>query len=379
MATIQERGASFRVLWRLGGSRDGGSQSATFGDKKTAQRFADEAKRQGHNVTAADLHEQMFGRTENRAAPTVAEWVGNYVESIADVITAGTRAEYERTIWLHLKPSPLGRTSLPAANRETVQRWIGELIRRPLAPKSVANHYAVIAAAMQAAVDQGVIPGNPCRGVTLPRADVATHELGVFLTAQEVETLVGAMSERLKPLVVLLARTGLRWGEATALQVADINPLGKPPTLRVERAWQRAPVGRELGPPKTRAGRRTVSLDDATVDAVLPLLAGRQGREWLFTARDGLSPLPRTTFREAWLRATTVLGKPVRIHDLRHTHASWLLESGTPMQVVMRRLGHTSIKVTVDTYGHRSPDADEAVLATLNGLGRSAAVIASRS
>ena len=141
---------------------------------------------------------------------------------------------------LYLKTSPLGSTPLPAVTRQMVQLWVRDLGRKPLAPKTVANHHGILAAAMSAAVDDRVIASNPCRNVSLPRADTHTDELGVYLTAQEVERLVALMTpDMFKPIVTLLVRTGLRWGEASALRVSDVNLLASPPTLRVSRAWQK--------------------------------------------------------------------------------------------------------------------------------------------
>ena len=77
-------------------------------------------------------------------------------------------------------------------------------------------------------------------------------------------------------------------------------------------------------------------------------------------------PVPYPTFRKRWLLATTAFGRDVRVHDLRHTHASWLIAAGVPLPVIQRRLGHESITTTVDRYGHLAPDSDVAVLAALD-------------
>lgn len=365
----KQRGTSWRVEWRYGGKRDGTRQSFSSPTLKAARDVKHEVERRDHYITGKELSAILYGpRVLAAPVPTVAEWVARHVASLADVITAGTLQEYERTIRIHLEPSMLGALALTEVRRENVQKWIGELVRKPLKPKSVENHYIVLASAIRAAIDAQIITANPCHGVTLPRPDDHTQEERHYLTRDEVDVLTAAMYRPYRALVTLLARTGLRFGEATALRVGDVTGA----TLRVERAWQKETVGpRVLGPPKTFRGRRTVSLDDATMAALEPLLVGRDPDEWLFTGPDGERPVARQTFRQHWLVAVEKVGKSATPHDLRHTHASWLIAAGVPLPYIQRRLGHSSITITVDTYGHLAPDADLTVLAALNGLGRS--------
>lgn len=370
-STPTRRGTSWRVEWRYGGKRDGQRESLTVHTLAEAKDVKREAERFGHVITATELSHRMFGAAGgSEPVPTVFEWVTRHVASIAPVISAGTLQEYERTIRIHIEPAALGATPLTSVRREDVQRWIGELVRRPLKPKSVENHYIVFASAIRAAVDGQIITANPCHGVTLPRADDHTEEEHHYLTVNELDTLTAALYRPYRPLVTFLARSGLRWGEATALRVGDVTG----PSVRVERAWQKETktTGRILGAPKTYRSRRTVSLDAVTMAALEPLLMGREPDEWLFTAPDGERPVARQTFRDHWLKAVATIDKPATPHDLRHTHASWLIAAGVPLPVIQRRLGHSSITTTIDTYGHLAPDADLTVLAALNEVGDAA-------
>lgn len=384
MATINRRKladgtTSYRVLWRLGGTRTGAQQSITARDSPTAKRIKLEAEAHRHRITNSALLDLLFGQVVDDV-PTVAEWLTRHIDGLRGVLTAGTIGEYDRTVRLHVTGSDLGATRLDKVNRDTVQRWVSNMAAgvngaRKQAPKSIANHHGLLSAALASAAQQGILESNPCPLVTLPRADdhIDEHDDVAFLSRQDVDVIVGEMCELFRPLVVLLARTGLRWGEATALTVGDVDLMSSPPVVKVTKAWKReTAAGRVLGPPKTRRSRRTVSLDSATVDALLPLTFREPG-EWLFVTFDGRSPVPRATFRKRWLgviaKATKEgrLAKKPRVHDLRHTHASWLIAAGVPLPAIQRRLGHESITTTIDRYGHLLREVDVAVLAALDG------------
>ncbi len=148
----------------------------------------------------------------------------------------------------------------------------------------------------------------------------------------------------------------------------DVPPPRLPAALRVVRSLQRQTDGSyALGPPKTRAARRRVTLPQNVVDAVLPLVAGKEGHEHVFTSRSG-TPLRHQNFMtRVWqpaLAAAELQG--LRIHDLRHTHTAWLIAAGRPLPSIQRRLGHRSITTTIDRYGHLLPDVDTGDLVALD-------------
>ena len=126
----------------------------------------------------------------------------------------------------------------------------------------------------------------------------------------------------------------------------------------VRRALKWSPDNhRAMGAPKTKAGRRSVTVTDELWDVLDELKADQAGGELLFTAPRGGMILHRTFWSRVWLPAVRHLEPRPRIHDLRHSHASLLLARGIPIHVVSRRLGHSNIQVTVNTYGHLLPDA----------------------
>jgi integrase len=143
---------------------------------------------------------------------------------------------------------------------------------------------------------------------------VRTEEM-VFLTKQEVDTIAEEIGELYRPLVILLAHTGLRWSEATALKVGDVELFGKRKTLTVVRAWKRDDDGTMyIGEPKSRRSRRTLPLDAATVDALIPLVAARNPGEWLFLSKTGRVVAHSTFRKDHWVPA---LDAAQRVGDAR--------------------------------------------------------------
>ena len=154
--------------------------------------------------------------------------------------------------------------------------------------------------------------------------------------------------------------TGLRWGEATALTVADVDLDPGAASVRVTKAWKRGEQGTfRLGGPKTRRSRRTVTLPVDVLAAVAPLCASRSGDDLLFTGRKGARVAHQNFHGRVWTPLRAVLPEHRRptIHDLRHTHASMLIKAGVPLPVIQRRLGHESIQTTIDVYGHLDASA----------------------
>ncbi|SCX61291.1 Phage integrase family protein, partial [Klenkia marina] len=203
----------------------------------------------------------------------------------------------------------------------------------------------------------------------------------VCLTPQQFGALRSELPERWRPFATVLAGTGLRFGEAVALTVSDVDLLAPTPVLRVTKALARTDSGFEVGPPKTRKSRRTVSLPADLVDVLAPLVA-RPGSELLFVGPTGARVHHANFYNRAWSPAVGRFagdrkvddvvvrgdGPRPRIHDLRHSHASWLIAAGVPLPAIRDRLGHESITTTVDTYGHLMPDQHRQTAAALDGL-----------
>ncbi|WP_045746427.1 tyrosine-type recombinase/integrase [Actinoplanes rectilineatus] len=239
-----------------------------------------------------------------------------------------------------------------------------ETVRQPLAAKTVRNAHGVLYALMQAAVDDKLIRQNPCYRTGLPRVNLREQR---YLTEAEIGRLVAALPAHWRPQAVLMIATGLRWSEAAGLRVKDVDVLAR--VLRVEQTRHELTGGSPLvvGPPKTKHSRRSVTFPQEVADMLVPVVSMRHRDAWLFTAPDGRELRQRKFWKSVWLRATAAADlEGVRIHDMRHTHASHLIADNVPLTGIQRRLGHSSIVVTSDMYGHLLPVIGENIIVAVS-------------
>jgi integrase len=360
MASIRERSRSdgttaFVVLWR----HEKQQKAATFNDKKTADGFKDDLDRFGHDEA---IRIQSVAVT---LPISLTEWLTAHVDTLSGVEKA-TPDKYRTYIKRDIAPT-IGHMPLNAITEATVARWINELAAQGNAPKTIANKHALLASGLKSAVRAGKITSNPCDYSRLPRRD---SEEMVFLEVAEFEQILSFMTDRWKPLARFLVLTGARFGEATALTVGDVDR--KHMTCRIAKAWKYASKGEDqyVSYPKTRKSTRTINLPPEALEGVD---LNRPAGELLFATQAG-DRIRNQLFRnKAWSLAVkrakaSGLQKQPRIHDLRHTCASWLLNAGTPIQVVQAQLGHESIQTTVDRYGHIDRRQGLMVAATLSSV-----------
>ncbi|MHC6231906.1 tyrosine-type recombinase/integrase [Arthrobacter sp. MMS24-T111] len=296
-----------------------------------------------------------------RGVPTLAEVVQEHIDLLVRP-SPGTIGTYQRMLDLHIRDT-IGHIPVDEFGYRDVMRWIKGLSVQGLAPKSIHNLHGLLSAALKTAELLGYISRNPCRGVPLPTVESAEDD-ALFLTHAEVSLLIAGLPTQYKTLVQFLVMTGARFGEATALRVADIDLLSKPPTARISKAWKRDGQSQYyIGPTKTKAGKRTIGINPTLVDLLIPLVARGHGSELLFTTPDGQRIAHKPFWQHHWVPAVHAaqaqgLSKTPRIHDLRHTHASWLIQDGgISLFALSRRLGHASVRTTEQVYGHLMPQA----------------------
>ncbi len=346
------------VRWRVRYRDASGVQtSVTDGSKVELEKFCLDLDAYG--PTRAE--ELLFARLSDDAAPDVIrldDWVARYIATRSKA-SPGTREKYEQ-IWASSFGPEIGHLPIDQVTPEDIARVIIDLSEnRGYADKSIANRHGLLAGAMKTAQKRGLILVNPCAETSLPRKTEHESTEANFLTELEYEQLRDVFHPHFHPLIDTVAGTGIRWGEAEALQVRDFSYDAK--TLRVDKAvkWHPRPSERKVGPPKTPQSRRTIALPDPVVWVLDELVDGKGPRDLLFTMPRGGALWHRTFWSRYWVPATVEAGlldpRP-RFHDLRHSHASWLISRGVPLTVIQRRLGHSSIKMTSDLYGHLMPD-----------------------
>lgn len=354
MASIRERprkdgSTTWAVLWR---DADTGTQtSRTFADEREARTLKDFLDANGNSFAlAAKAATRMRSQ-----APSVATVVTEHVETLTGVLT-GTRQKYERIAERHIVPQ-LGAYPVDTLSRADVSRWLNGL---ELSAKSKRNVHSILSAALSEAVDRKLIPGNPAKGIKMPTGE--TRREPVFLTPEQVEAIAEAIDPHYRTLITFLAGTGLRWSEATALNVHDLDLVGPHGMVSVTKAWKHSDRTMTLGAPKTKRGKRTIALSRNLTQTMREHVAAMATDALVFARPDGTVLRNDVFHKYTWapaLRACAeVLPVAPRIHDLRHTHASWLIQNAVALTVIQRRLGHESIKTTSDVYGHLADDAD---------------------
>jgi len=342
--------------------------------EKAALAFARLVDRVGI-TEAARIRTQRSGAA-TRGAPTVTEWVDTYLDKSTGLlagVTDATRADYRRDATRYIEPR-LGELPIDQVDVDEVARWVvwleaQEWKGKPIAAQTVRARHSLLSQILEAAAAKGHRSGNPARGATLTRG---RKRKMVVLTQSELAVLLHFVPERWRPLVLWQAGTGMRWGEATALTWGDLDRDARPMLVNIDKAWQRTEAGQRptLGPPKTDAGERTISVPDALV---AQLGTPRAGDVLVFPSRVGKRVRSSSFHSHVWYPALTLandakaceasgltpIGKRPRVHDLRHFHASALIHAGRPLPYIQARLGHEKITTTVDTYGHLLPDAQQ--------------------
>ncbi len=307
--------------------------------------------------TAADLERGVY-RDPSAGAVTFEQWSREWTAT-RGVLGIRTRAEDASIVRTHLVPA-FGHLRLDEIGPLTVRQFVSGLAGRR-APKTVRNVHGVLHNMMALAVAAGRIPSNPCQGTKLP--DNERRKVMACLTEQQLQHLIGCLPEHWRPLVVTLAGTGLRWGEAVGLTVEHVDLLM--PEIRVRQTLNPAAT-RYKPTPKTKAGRRNVGLPATVVDVLLPLVAGKAGTDPVFTDEQGELVRHRRFNYAVWQPACKAAGVKATPHDLRHSHAALLIANGVPMPAISQRLGHASIKTTFDTYGYLLPRVESELLAGLD-------------
>jgi integrase len=296
-------------------------------------------------------------------SPRLDQFLNQWLEAVKPAIRHSTYLSYEGAVRLHIVPE-IGPLTLEKLSVEHVSRLIAQKQRDPkLSSRSVRYVLLVLRNALNKAVRWGAVSRNVASLVDPPR--VIARDVRVLSPDETKLLLQAAKGEPIEPLVTLAVSTGLRLGEALALQWTDIDLERR--QLRVTKSLQRIPGrGQVLLETKTKRSRRSVVLPVRTTEALRALHASQQamrraaGDQWqslgfCFTTSSG-RPLDQRDVLRSFRR---VLRKarlpPMRFHDLRHSCASLLLAEGISPRVVMETLGHSRIAVTMDTYTHVMP------------------------
>jgi len=304
-----------------------------------------------------------------RTQLTFEEWARSWLKSTVH-LKPKTRVGYESLLKSHVLPK-FGGLRLDEIERLDIQQWIAALYDdRRLSPSRIRQAYQVLSAALKAAAQSKLLIHTPCIGIKLPRA--VPREMQ-FLSADDVALLAEGIVEPFETLVYLLAYGGLRWGEAVALRRKRTD-LAK---RRIEVAESVAEIAGTFypGAPKNWQ-RRTIAIPPFLADLLAAHLSHMPDDPDALVFADGNGNFLRhSNFRQrVWIPALQAAGLPedLRIHDMRHTCAALLIAQGAHPKAIQVHLGHSSIQVTMDRYGHLFPNEWDRLAAQLDQTHRAA-------
>ena len=252
---------------------------------------------------------------------------------------------------MHILPH-FGTTPLARIERRAVQEWVTTLTDKGLAPATVRACHRLLSGMLAEAAEARLIGQSPCRGNKLPRVPNSEQK---FLTASEVEQLANAIGPHFAPLIYAGAYLGGRWGELAGLKRDRVNLLRRQMTFvgTLEEVGGRLRYVEET---KTSASRRTVTIPRFLCGLIATHLESSTS-DFVFVSQHGKF-LRRSNFRRGHFKPALALARldpAIRFHDLRHTCAALMIEQGAHPKEIQSRLGHSSIKTTLDSYGHLMP------------------------
>ncbi|WP_240431372.1 site-specific integrase [Mycobacterium kyogaense] len=321
------------------------------------------------------------------ASSTVADWLAHWRATTlaASDRKETTRALYESLSRRHLEPAPFGNITLDKLKPSDIEALVlsmrsktkpatadGVEPPRALSDSTIRQTYTVLRAGLDGAVRDGLLARNPAAQVRRPGVErrEARHLDSDAVTA----VLHAAEPSRYHAALILIASTGLRKGEALALSWDRVDL--KTGVLRVAQTISRVNGRLAISEPKTDRSRRTVPLSPAVVALLRKHRVAqnterlRAANQWqdsglVFTTELGGPVDPRNLLRVIEVAAKAAGVSEIGVHTLRHSAAVAWLESGVHIKAVADLLGHSSIAITGDVYGHTSDNAARAAVDAL--------------
>lgn len=312
------------------------------------------------------LRELEQGTWVANSRQTIAEYLDYWLEHVhKGTIAVTTYQDYREMIHLHIIPA-LGHIQIQKLTMKQVQMLCSAL-QEKLSPGRVKNIHALLHAAIDHAVKEGLVARNVSEGVQLPRSEDKER---VVLNLEQADQLLKATSNQwLKVALAVAVTTGLRRGEIVSLKWSDLDLERRHLQVRRNLVEIRGYGLLEKGP-KTTTSRRKIILPFFVVELLKEYKANQEkirqaaDRDWIeknlvFCAENGDYLKPHRLSR-AFKRSLDAANLPyMRLHDLRHSAFTILLAMGVPAKVVQEIAGHSHISTTLGTYGHVIPGMHE--------------------
>ncbi|MGD9924211.1 MAG: tyrosine recombinase XerC [Pseudorhodoplanes sp.] len=340
--------------------------------------------KRGAQIEAARLiTEAKRGTALDPEKVTVREFLDRWLEHMSTQDSPRTIEIYRENVQFLILPA-LGNALLSKLKPDQIAKAYSEALQSGrkrgggLSPRSVGMMHRTLSQALKQAVTWNLLTTNPaasCKPPRIERKEMKVHDVGT--TAKLIEYAKGG---RLYMPIVLFALCGLRRAEVAAIRWSRLSL--DTASLSVSTSIEQTERGTREKPPKSGRGR-TVALPSLVVEELrrhrlqqaedLLRLGIRQTDETHVCLREDGSPWPPRLLTHSFVRLIKSSGLPrIRLHDLRHSHATHLLATGVHPKVVQERLGHASIQQPHDTYSHVKPTMQDDAAATIDAAMRTA-------
>jgi integrase len=316
-------------------------------------------KREAQKECSRLITELAQGSYIEHSRMTIAEFVASRIDQweASGDITARTAVRYRSSLKIQITPL-IGSRPLQKLTRMDLEHWHTELRNAGTAARTVGAAHKVLRKAISDAARDGLVTRNVAKLQRAPKV-----QAGEVTIVRDVPPLIEALKgSRLYAMAVTAVLTGLRLGELLALRDKSVD-LDRG-VIKVREALEQVAGEVRFKPPKTKAGRRDLTLPAIVIDTLrahrkelleqrMRLGLGRLGPDDLLFARPDGSPVKPTAISMAWAAFADQIGMPeVTFHALRHTHASQLIAQGVDIVTISRRLGHANPNVTLAVYAH---------------------------
>ncbi len=342
-----------------GKKRDKWLTFKTYAEAEAAQREL------ASHVLAHSAGLGLYGSPRERLGTYLSDWLARHQLQLAP-----RTAERYDTFVEQVTRDAIGTIPLARLSPRALEAYYARRLAAGLSPTTVNHHHRMLSKALGDAVRQDLIVRNPAGAAQAPKRARPRPE--VWTEAQTLLFLSEARATSpYHTLYLFIVATGCRVGEALGLTWKSVNLRGR--TVQIEQNLQRTKGGGYIcRGPKTQRSTRTIAISPEVVTA----LAERQPKDGFVFAQSNGKPLHANNIRQRDVRRICVkLGLPWRraLHNLRHAHASYLLQRGVSVKVVQERLGHSTAAFTLGTYAHvlegMQEQAAQAVSAILGGQG----------
>lgn len=342
------------------------------GKRRQVRRRGFATRKAAEAAMAEEMARARGGELVTPTRLTVGQYLTNtWLPMVERSVRPTTFDSYRRAVAKHIigtDDAPgIGGAQLKALDRATIVRFLGALADRGLAPKTIRNVHAILSKALGDAQGLNLVSRNVAHGVELPA--LPARQTRAWSAEQLREFLHHVADDRWAPMWRVLATTGMRRGEVLGLRWGDVDLERSVVTITNQRTIAGGVVVE--GEPKSTAGRRTISIDAATVATLrawrrtqaaerLQMGAGWHPGDYVFTWPTGEPVWPQSV--TSWFREHAAeLGLPsIGVHGLRHSAATWMIASGVSPKVVTQRLGHAHVSITLQLYAHVLPAHDQA-------------------